>query len=68
MSAIHCCPFVCMQNELLAAKERFKSLNGGVAYGPPKPAKKAKGPAKTLPPDRAPGEKSKKVRKGSDGE
>ncbi|CAM9284453.1 unnamed protein product, partial [Ectocarpus fasciculatus] len=46
--------------ELLAAKAKFADLNGGVPYDPPKPAKKAKGPAKTPAPERAPGEKSKK--------
>lgn len=50
------------QAELLAAKAKFADLNGGVPYDPPKPAKKAKGPAKTPAPERAPGEKSKKVR------
>eukprot|EP00752_Nemacystus_decipiens_P004043 g3702.t1 len=46
--------------ELLSAKEKFATLNGGVPYDPPKPAKKAKGPAQTPAPQRAPGEKSKK--------
>lgn len=50
------------QAELLAAKAKFSTLNGGVPYGPPKePSKKVKGPAKTVTPNRAPGEKSKKV-------
>ncbi|CAN0244579.1 unnamed protein product [Pylaiella littoralis] len=47
--------------ELLAAKENFADLNGGVPYDPPKAdKKKVKGPAKTPAPERAPGEKSKK--------
>lgn len=51
-----------VQAELLAAKEKFAGLNGGVPYDPPKvEKKKVKGPAKTPAPDRAPGEKSKKV-------
>lgn len=51
------------QAELLAAKENFADLNGGVPYDPPKAdKKKVKGPAKTPAPERAPGEKSKKVR------
>lgn len=59
-----CCTFL-MQAELLAAKEKFATLNGGVPYDPPKPTKKAKGPAQTPAPQRAPGEKSKKVRRSS---
>lgn len=51
-----------LQAELLSEKEKFATLNGGVPYDPPKPAKKAKGPAQTPAPQRAPGEKSKKVR------
>lgn len=51
------------QAELLAEKEKFATLNGGVPYDPPKAkSSKKKGPAQTPAPQRAPGEKSKKVR------
>ncbi len=56
-------PCDAFQTELLAEKEKFATLNGGVPYDPPKvKSSKKKGPAKTPAPDRAPGEKSKKVR------
>lgn len=48
---------------MLAAKKRFEELTGQ-PYDPPKETtKKVKGPAKMPPPERAPGEKSKKVSK-----
>lgn len=61
---MYCTRVVRLQAELLSAKEKFATLNGGVPYDPPKPEKKkTKGPAQTPAPQRAPGEKSKKVRR-----
>lgn len=50
------------QDELLTWKNKYQELTGK-PFDPPKPesVKKVKGPAKTAPLERAPGEKSKKV-------